>query len=79
MPNDHYILISAQVPFKTVQRIDKLAQEYGLSRANTIVKLLEHAAKIHGEPIQTSSTTPNGERRKDGVSITINNELRKIL
>lgn len=79
MPNDHYVTVTAQLPYKTVQVIEALAITYGLSKANTIVKLLERAVMEHGEPVQVSRITQDGERHKNGVAISVNNELRKQL
>lgn len=79
MAIDNYISVALHLPYKTLQRVDKLAAEYGLSRANTLMRLVESAAMQHGEPIEVSSTTTNGERRKNGIPTVVNNGLRKIL
>lgn len=68
------------LPYKTLAQVEKLATEYGLSRANMLMKLVE-AGLIHEhrESVEVSSVTEDGDRRKDGVAITIHNGARKIL
>ena len=68
-----------KIPLKLLKMVDKLATEYRLSRANTLKRLVEQAIMLEGEPSEVTTTNPGGERRKDGVAITVNNELRKLL
>ena len=51
----------------------------GLSRANTVLKLVVSALIHVGEPVEVSAITNNGERHKNGVAITVNNEARRLL
>lgn len=76
---DSYISISIRIPYKTMQRVDKLAVEYGLSRANTLMKLVEDASIRHGEKIEVSTVTEHGRRHKNGVPVSVHNSLREVL
>lgn len=79
LSNDQYVHIGFAIQAKTLMRIDKLAAEYGLSRTACLQRLVEYAVRSHGEPLEVTATNPDGERRKDGVAITIHNEARKLL
>lgn len=79
MPNDHYRHVAFSIQRKTLERIDKLAAEFGLSRANTLVTLIEQALIAHGEPIEVSTTNTNGVRRANNTAGVVANGLRKIL
>lgn len=79
MADDQYMTVSAQIPLKTAMKLDKLAMEYRLSRANTILRLLEKGIMDHGEVIEVSSVSPDGLRRKDGIPVSVNNGLRNML
>ena len=76
---DSYVSISIRIPYKTMQRVDKLAVEYGLSRANTLMKLVEDASIRHGEKIEVSTVTEHGRRHKNGVPVSVHNSLREVL
>lgn len=79
MPTDHYISTALHLPYKTLQRIEKLAAEYGLSKANMMMRLIERGLMDAGEPIEVSSVSPDGERNKRNIPIMVNNTLRKVL
>lgn len=79
MAVDHYRQVSFMISYKTLQRVDKLAVEYGLSRANTLQRLVEESLNAHGEPLENSSTFKDGERNKHNRSKIVNNTLRNIL
>jgi hypothetical protein len=76
---DLSITVSFKVGVKTLARVDKQAIEWDLSRANTLLKLVESALMHVGEPVECSAITNEGERRKDGVAVTMNNEARRLL
>ena len=76
---DSYVSISIRIPYKTMQRVDKLAVEYGLSRANTLMKLVEDASIRHGEKIEVSTVTEHGRRHKNGIPVSVHNSLREVL
>jgi hypothetical protein len=79
MAIDNYVNVALHLPYKTLQRVDKLAAEYGLSRANTLMKLIESASLDHGEKIEVSSVTHNGKRHKNGIPVVVANTLREVL
>lgn len=79
MAADLSVLVSFKAGVKTIARIDKQAIEWGLSRANTVLKLVESALIHVGEPIEVNTVTNNGERHNNGVAITVNNEARRLL
>ena len=79
MAADLSVVVTFKAGVKTVSRIDKQAIEWGLSRANTVLKLVESALIHIGEPVEVSAITSNGERHKNGVAITVNNEARRLL
>ena len=79
MAVDNYVSIGILLSHKTLQRITKLAQEYGISRTKTIQRLLEEALIAHGEPIERSTVTVDGEKNQYGAPVSVNNSLRKVL
>lgn len=79
MSNDQYVNVVTDLQIKTLMRVDKLAKEYNLSRTACLQRLIEYAVRSHGEPLEVTATNPDGERHKNGVAITVNNELRKLL
>lgn len=79
MAVDHYRQVSFMISHKTLQRVDKLAIEFGLSRANTLQKLVEEGLHAHGEPIEVSSTNTIGEKNRYGRPKHVVNELRRVL
>lgn len=79
MAVDHYVSMVVSVPSKLVMSIDRLAAEYGLSRTNTIKRLLEEAVHWHGAPVEQSNTFKHGARNKHKMPATVNNALRNVL
>ena len=79
MAADLSLIVTFKAGVKTVARVDKLAVEWDLSRANTVLKLVESALLHVGEPVECSAITQDGERHKNGVAITVNNESRRLL
>ena len=79
MSMDNDVAVTFKIPIKLLKTVDKLAAEYRISRANTLKLLVERGIMNHGEPSEVTTTNKEGERRKDGVAITVNNELRKLL
>ena len=79
MAVDLSLVVTFKAGIKTVARIDKLAVEWDLSRANVVLKLVESALLHVGEPVEVSAITKDGERHKNGVAITVNNEARRLL
>jgi len=79
MAVDNYQAVSFQISYKTLQRVEKLAQEFGMSRANTLQKLVEEALYHHGEPLETSTTFNKGEKNRYDRPKTVVNELRRVL
>lgn len=76
---DRYVAARLTVPYKTMQRIVRLAEIYGLSKANTMLKLIEMSLIAEGEKIDTSAITPNGHRNANGIPINVINTLREKL
>jgi predicted DNA-binding protein len=79
MAVDHYRQVSFQLPNKTIERVDKLAEEYGLSRGNTLMKLVEAGLRSHDEPLEVTSTNTDGVKNQFGANAYVNNSLRKLL
>lgn len=79
MANSGYVQVAFTIPYKTLQRVDKLATEYGLSRANILMKLVEDGSIQHGEKIEVSSVTQHGKRHKNGIPVNTINTLREVL
>jgi len=79
MAVDHYHAVSFQISYKTLQRVEKLAQEFGMSRANTLQKLVEEALHQHGEPLEDSTTFNKGEKNRYSRPKRVINELRRLL
>lgn len=79
MAVDNYRQVSFMISHKTLQRVDKLASEYGLSRANTLQRLIEESLNAHGEPLEDSSTFKDGEKNKHGRPKLVSNTLRNVL
>lgn len=69
-----YITISATFPYKLAQMVDKHKQIFGLSRANTVVKLVEMGLLQAGEQNLDRTTTSLEFEPRTG-----NYPLRKIL
>ena len=79
MAVDLSLIVTFKAGVKTVARVDKLAVEWDLSRANTVLKLVESVLLHVGEPVECSAITNEGERHRNGVAITMNNEARRLL
>jgi hypothetical protein len=80
MTADAYVTVSAQIPIKTAAMLNKLAEEYGLSRANMIMKIIEAAVLQQEEPIEVSTVTPEGSRdKRTGLAKRLNMSHRKLL
>ena len=79
MATDHYTSVAFKLPYKTHQAVVKLAAEYGLSRANTLMMLVEEGLKHQGERLEVTTTNTEGVRRANGVPGFVNNGLRKLL
>ena len=74
-----WVSVSMKVPYKTAQRVAKLAVENDLSKANMYLKLIEEALLVRDEPVEVSRISPIGERHDTGVPILVHNTARKIL
>lgn len=78
----HYTSIGANVTMKTAFVIDRLAEEYGVSRTKMVSTLLEWAAEHHGESIEVAAQPFGVEGYKDkktGTPKITNYRLRKTL
>lgn len=79
MATDHYTTVAFKLPYKTHQAVVKLAEEYGLSKANTLMKLVEEGVKLQGERLEVTTTNTEGVRRANGIPGFVSNGLRKVL
>lgn len=79
MPGDQYVNVTASIPLKTRLRLDKTAEEYGISRANLVLHFIETGLRSIGEPLEASTTNLDAERHASGVPIVVNNGLRRML
>jgi hypothetical protein len=79
MATDGYVPVSFHVSYKTKSIVEKLAVDYGLSRGNTLMKLVEMGIAAHGDRLETSTTNSDGEKNTNGVAKTIKLGLRDLL
>lgn len=79
MARDDYVPVTFHMSYKTVQKVEKLAAEYGLSKANTMVKLIEAGITAHSERLEVTTTNSEGFRNAKGVPVSIRPGLRDLL
>jgi hypothetical protein len=76
---DGYLNVMIKMPYKTLQRIEQMAEQNSVSRAKMIIKILDAAVINEGLKTEVSSATSEGARDKNGVPIAIINSLREVL
>ena len=76
-PDFGYQTCGVKVPLKILNSIEKLMEIYDLSRARMIIKLIEIGLQHVGEDVERTSTCEG--KVKDGIPITLNQGLRKVL
>lgn len=76
---DNYVNTAFKIPYTTLQEVEKMAYEYGLSRGNMLMKLVEWAVIAYGGRVEVSSVTPEGRRNKKQIPSVLNNGVRKKL
>lgn len=72
------VSVNCMVSRKILSAINKVSVDLDLSRGKTLTKLIELGLQAYGEAVERSTTT-DGVVKKNGVPVTLNMGLRKIL
>ena len=77
MPSSHEknaLMVSCRLPHKPLQLVNRYAEEYNMSRANMLVRLIEKGLEAIGETrLEKTNTYP------EGLPISVKYPLRNVL
>jgi hypothetical protein len=77
-PDFGYQNVAVKMPIKILNSIEKLMKIYDLSRARTVIKLIEIGLQHAGEDVERTSTC-EGKMKDNGIPVTLSQGLRKVL